>query len=80
MAMYALLEINGDHINDCDPEALGYYIKAVVSNPYCEPRGDSADRFCPNESRVVRVIGARGARVTEDDFTSPYWLYRGRTF
>jgi len=56
MATFAILEINGDHISDCDAERLGMLVIAAARNPdvyryYCDNNGSGTP-----EVRALRFL------------------------
>lgn len=58
MAMYTLIEINGDHLSDLDTPELGNVLAAIVRNTFNAPALlDEHDLY-----RVIRVVRQSGER------------------
>lgn len=77
MAQYTIIEINNDHMQDCDPGELGMWIKRICHNPHAmhEVMQDHATPVC---NRTIRYIGTTGEHFNPDDaLDKTIWLNKG---
>lgn len=74
MATFTIIQINNDHIENCDEAALGAVVKILARNP-------SNEWHCRDERfdimRAVHVIGQTGNPLRADDIQQ-YWLAKGQ--